>query len=62
MTLSPAHIDRALALQALGRHREAAEAFEHGSRLAGDDPYAYKGTADISRPYSRPDKDGGCDR
>jgi phytanoyl-CoA hydroxylase len=30
--------------------------------VAGEDPYAYKGLADISRPYSRPDKDGGCDR
>nr|WP_275588488.1 phytanoyl-CoA dioxygenase family protein [Microlunatus panaciterrae] len=30
--------------------------------IAGEDPYAYKGLADISRPYSRPDKDGGCDR
>ncbi len=30
--------------------------------VAGEDPYAYKGTQDIARPYSRPDKDGGCDR
>jgi phytanoyl-CoA hydroxylase len=30
--------------------------------VAGEDPYAYKGTDDIARPYSRPDKDGGCDR
>jgi phytanoyl-CoA hydroxylase len=30
--------------------------------VAGKDPYAYKGTVDIARPYSRPDKDGGCDR
>jgi phytanoyl-CoA hydroxylase len=30
--------------------------------VAGEDPYAYKGTEDIARPYSRPDKDGGCDR
>ncbi|MBA3529942.1 MAG: phytanoyl-CoA dioxygenase family protein [Propionibacteriaceae bacterium] len=30
--------------------------------VAGADPYAYKGTEEISRPYSRPDKDGGCDR
>jgi phytanoyl-CoA hydroxylase len=30
--------------------------------VAGQDPYAYKGVADIARPYSRPDKDGGCDR
>ncbi len=30
--------------------------------VAGEDPYAYKGVADISRPLSRPDKDGGCDR
>lgn len=30
--------------------------------VAGTDPYAYKGTSDISRPLSRPDKDGGCDR
>jgi ectoine hydroxylase-related dioxygenase (phytanoyl-CoA dioxygenase family) len=30
--------------------------------VAGTDPYAYKGTVDVSRPLSRPDKDGGCDR
>ncbi len=30
--------------------------------VAGEDPYAYKGTEEISRPFSRPDKDGGCDR
>jgi hypothetical protein len=30
--------------------------------VAGQDPYAYKGTEDIARAYSRPDKDGGCDR
>ncbi|ACQ80380.1 Phytanoyl-CoA dioxygenase [Beutenbergia cavernae DSM 12333] len=30
--------------------------------VAGRDPYAYKGVADIARPHSRPDKDGGCDR
>lgn len=30
--------------------------------VAGSDPYAYKGVDDVSRPYSRPDKEGGCDR
>lgn len=30
--------------------------------IAGEDPYAYKGTEDIARPHTRPDKDGGCDR
>jgi len=30
--------------------------------VAGEDPYAYKGLEDLARPYSRPDKDGGCDR
>jgi phytanoyl-CoA hydroxylase len=30
--------------------------------VAGEDPYAYKGTKDITVPSSRPDKDGGCDR
>jgi phytanoyl-CoA hydroxylase len=30
--------------------------------VAGEDPYAYKGTVELSKPYSRPDKDGGCDR
>lgn len=30
--------------------------------VAGEDPYGYKGTTEIARPYSRPDKDGGCDR
>jgi phytanoyl-CoA hydroxylase len=30
--------------------------------VAGEDPYAYKGLEDLARPYSRPEKDGGCDR
>ena len=30
--------------------------------VAGTDPYAYKGLEDIAQPYSRPDRDGGCDR
>ena len=30
--------------------------------VAGEDPYAYKGTENIRKAYSRPDKDGGCDR
>ncbi len=30
--------------------------------VAGEDPYAYKGVTDVRRPYSRPDKEGGCDR
>jgi ectoine hydroxylase-related dioxygenase (phytanoyl-CoA dioxygenase family) len=30
--------------------------------VAGEDPHAYKGIRDLSRAYSRPDKDGGCDR
>jgi phytanoyl-CoA hydroxylase len=30
--------------------------------VAGHDPYAWAGTADISRPYIRPDKNGGCHR
>lgn len=30
--------------------------------VAGEDPYAYKGTVESTRAYVRPDKDGGCDR
>lgn len=30
--------------------------------VAGEDPYAYKGIADIARPHIRPDGEGGCDR
>ena len=30
--------------------------------VAGNDPYAWRGTTDVSRPYIRPDKDGGCHR
>jgi ectoine hydroxylase-related dioxygenase (phytanoyl-CoA dioxygenase family) len=30
--------------------------------VAGEDPYAYKGTVDETRAYVRPDKNGGCDR
>ena len=30
--------------------------------IAGEDPYAYKGTADLMRPHLRADRDGGCAR
>jgi phytanoyl-CoA hydroxylase len=30
--------------------------------VAGEDPYAYKGTVDYATPHIRPDRDGGCDR
>jgi phytanoyl-CoA hydroxylase len=30
--------------------------------VAGTDPYAYRGTADITVPYIREDRDGGCHR
>ena len=30
--------------------------------VAGVDPYAWKGTSDLSKPHSRAEKDGGCDR
>ena len=30
--------------------------------VAGADPYAYKGTVDLTRAYVRADRDGGCDR
>jgi hypothetical protein len=30
--------------------------------VAGADPYAYRGTADITVPYIREDRDGGCHR
>jgi ectoine hydroxylase-related dioxygenase (phytanoyl-CoA dioxygenase family) len=30
--------------------------------VAGEDPYAYKGTSDETVAYVRPDKSGGCDR
>jgi phytanoyl-CoA hydroxylase len=28
--------------------------------VAGEDPYAFKGTADVMRPHIRPDGEGGC--
>lgn len=30
--------------------------------VAGEDPYAWKGVRDLSRTYSRPDREGGCER
>src|SRR5262249_5201723 len=30
--------------------------------VAGEDPYAYKGTADLMRPHVRADRAGGCAR
>jgi phytanoyl-CoA hydroxylase len=30
--------------------------------VAGVDPYGYKGIEDLAQPYSRADRDGGCDR
>ena len=44
-----------------GEHMAVAD-FRDIVLVAGEDPYAYKGVEDISRPFSRPDKDGGCDR
>lgn len=46
-----------------GEHEHMAIAdFRDIVLVAGTDPYAYKGTEDISLAYSRADKDGGCDR
>jgi ectoine hydroxylase-related dioxygenase (phytanoyl-CoA dioxygenase family) len=42
--------------------RMATADFRDIELVAGTDPYAYKGTIDVNRPSSRPDKDGGCDR
>lgn len=30
--------------------------------VAGEDPYAFKGTEDLMRPHIRPDGEGGCIR
>ena len=30
--------------------------------VAGQDPYAWRGITDTSRPCIRPDKNGGCHR
>lgn len=30
--------------------------------VAGTDPYAWKGTAQLSVPHVRPDREGGCER
>jgi hypothetical protein len=46
---------------AAGEHMAIAD-FRDIELVAGSDPYAYKGIADVVHPYSRPDKDGGCDR
>jgi len=44
-----------------GQHMGQAD-FRDVVLVAGSDPYAYKGIADIRRPRIRPDRDGGCDR
>ena len=44
-----------------GRHMATAD-FRDITLVAGTDPYAWKGLADLSRPYVRPDGKGGCDR
>ncbi|HLT61361.1 MAG TPA: phytanoyl-CoA dioxygenase family protein [Microlunatus sp.] len=44
-----------------GEHMAIAD-FRDILMVAGEDPYAYKGTIDVNRPSSRPDKEGGCDR
>ena len=52
-----------LAWQPPGPHEHMGIAdFRDIVMVAGQDPYAYKGTVDVRRAYSRPDKDGGCDR
>ena len=49
--------------RAPGEHEYMASAdFRDVVLVAGTDPYAYKGTEDLSLAYSRADKDGGCDR
>ena len=30
--------------------------------VAGDDPYAWKGTEELHHAHVRPDREGGCDR
>ncbi len=46
------------------RSNEAMGTLDHRDVLlvAGEDPYAFKGTADLMHPHVRPDGDGGCAR
>lgn len=44
-----------------GTHMAKAD-FRDVVLVAGEDPYAWKGIEDLSRPHVRPDRDGGCDR
>ena len=44
-----------------GEHFAAAD-YRDVVLVAGADPYAYKGLADLARPGVRPDREGGCDR
>jgi hypothetical protein len=30
--------------------------------VAGEDPYAFKGKADLTQTHTRPDREGGCIR
>jgi len=46
------------------REREPMGTTDHRDILlvAGEDPYAFKGTVDLMRPHIRPDGEGGCIR
>ena len=46
------------------RSNEAMGTLDHRDVLlvAGEDPYLFKGTADLMHPHVRPDGDGGCAR
>ncbi|MFF3030941.1 phytanoyl-CoA dioxygenase family protein [Streptomyces rubiginosohelvolus] len=44
-----------------GTHMAAAD-YRDIVLVAGQDPYRHKGLDDLSRPHSRQDKNGGCDR
>lgn len=60
------HYMSAESLLPWGQVPEGVHVAKHDHRdvvlVAGTDPYAYKGLADLTSAHTRPDKDGGCDR
>jgi hypothetical protein len=44
-----------------GRHVAASD-MRDIVMVAGEDPYAFRGTEDIMRPHVRPSGEGGCGR
>jgi hypothetical protein len=49
-------------IQALTEETDPEAAMWDDVLVAGEDPYAFRGTVDVMPPHIRPDGEGGCVR